>query len=116
MSEEKVEAPAEEAPETEETEPEAEAEATEKEAPPENGKVKVKVGEKEYELDEERLTGRFKVKLDKEEGEVDLEELRRGYQRSKVAQKRFDEAALLRKEASALGKRVVDDPVAAAIE
>lgn len=47
---------------------------------------------------------KYKVKLDEAEEEVDLEELKRGYQKAKVSDKRFQEAAALRKQ--------VDDLVA----
>lgn len=47
---------------------------------------------------------RFKVKIDGDEREVEEEELLRGYQTSRAAAKRMEEAAKLRKEAEAQAK------------
>lgn len=47
-----------------------------------------------------------KIKIDDEEIEVDDAELERGYQKARAANKRFEEAAKLRKEAEAKEQRV----------
>lgn len=47
----------------------------------------------------EEAVRKWKVKVDGQELEVDEDELKRGYQKSKAAQKRFQEAAKLKKQA-----------------
>lgn len=55
---------------------------------------------------------RLRVKLEGEEVELDRDEVVRGYQLAKVSQKRFEEAAQMRKEATAFVDKLRQDPLA----
>lgn len=56
---------------------------------------------------------RFKVKIDGEEKEVDLDTMTRDYQLASASQKRFKEAATLKKEAEAFVELLRKDPTRA---
>lgn len=60
---------------------------------------------------EETTLRKFKVKVDGEELEVDEDELLKGYQSSKSAQKKFSEAAMMRKQAEKFVELLKTDPV-----
>jgi len=47
---------------------------------------------------------KYRLKVDGQDMDVDLDELKKGYTRASAAQKRFDEAAKMRKEAEAIKK------------
>jgi hypothetical protein len=52
----------------------------------------------------------FKVTVDGQDMEVDEDELRRGYQHAKAASKRFEEAAMTRKEAETVIRMFKENP------
>lgn len=58
----------------------------------------------------ETMARMFKVNVDGEEIEVDEEELKKGYSKSKAADKRFAEAAMSRKEAETVLRMFKENP------
>lgn len=68
--------------------------------------------------DEEKAVEKrkFKVKINGLEDEVDEEELIRSYQKERAAEKKFEEAAQMRKSFDGLKKRFEEDPISALLD
>jgi hypothetical protein len=65
---------------------------------------------------EEIIRKKFKVKIDDLEAEVSEDELKSGYQRAKASQKRFEEAARLKKQAEQQIDSIRKNPIQALAE